>query len=132
MNLPAGGSTWAACLFKTTRPSLLEPNTFGGPIVLPERDRPERTSGLGLFGLIGLGAYAAWERVSDHPMTPPRLAQNRDLLALNVATFFVYAGTFNHVLSGPLDLVDRRGLMPAGWRSCRPRSEPTRSERGPY
>ena len=23
------------------------------------------------LGLIGLGAYAAWERVSDHPMTPP-------------------------------------------------------------
>jgi MFS family permease len=23
------------------------------------------------LGLVGLGAYAAWERVSDHPMTPP-------------------------------------------------------------
>jgi EmrB/QacA subfamily drug resistance transporter len=64
------------------------------------------------LGLIGLGAYAAWERVSDHPMTPPRLAQNRVFLALNVATLFIYAGLSIMFFLVPFDLVDRRGLMP--------------------
>jgi EmrB/QacA subfamily drug resistance transporter len=64
------------------------------------------------LGVIGLGAYAAWERVSDHPMTPPRLAQNRVFLALNVATLFIYAGLSIMFFLVPFDLVDRRGLMP--------------------
>jgi EmrB/QacA subfamily drug resistance transporter len=64
------------------------------------------------LGLIGLGAYAAWERVSDHPMTPPRLAQNRVFVALNIATLFVYAGLSIMFFLVPFDLVDRRGLTP--------------------
>jgi EmrB/QacA subfamily drug resistance transporter len=65
---------------------------------------------LGGLGVIGLGVYAAWERVSDHPMTPPRLVQNRVFLGLNVATLFVYAGLSIMFFLVPFDLVDRRGL----------------------
>jgi EmrB/QacA subfamily drug resistance transporter len=67
---------------------------------------------VGGLGAIGLGAYAAWERVSDHPMTPPRLAQNRVFLGLNVATLLVYAGLSIMFFLVPFDLVDRRGLAP--------------------
>jgi hypothetical protein len=66
---------------------------------------------VGGLGAIGLGAYAAWERVSDHPMTPPRLAQNRVFLGLNVATLLVYAGLSIMFFLVPFDLVDRRGLF---------------------
>jgi MFS family permease len=64
----------------------------------------------GLLGLIGLGAYGFWERITDHPMTPPRLAQNRLFLALNIATLFIYAGLAIMFFLLPFDLVDRRGL----------------------
>lgn len=64
----------------------------------------------GLLGLVGLGAYGFWERVSDHPMMPPRLAQNRPFLALNVATLSIYAGLAIMFFLLPFDLIDRRGL----------------------
>ena len=32
-----------------------------------------RMLGAGVIGLAGLGAYVIWERMSTHPMTPPRL-----------------------------------------------------------
>jgi EmrB/QacA subfamily drug resistance transporter len=64
------------------------------------------------LGVIGLGAYGAWERVTDHPMTPPRLARNRVFLGLNVATLFVYAGLSIMFFLVPFDLLDRRGLAP--------------------
>jgi MFS family permease len=67
---------------------------------------------VGGLGAIGLGAYAAWERVSDHPMTPPRLAQNRVFLGLNVATLLVYAGCRS------IAAADWRRPRP-GWRFCR-------------
>jgi EmrB/QacA subfamily drug resistance transporter len=65
--------------------------------------------GLGLGGLV---LYALWERLSDHPMTPPRLAQNRAFLGLNVATLLLYAGLAIMFFLLPFDLVDRRGLSP--------------------
>ena len=37
-------------------------------------------AGFGGLGLLGLAAYAWWERVSTHPMTPPRLVANRPFL----------------------------------------------------
>jgi hypothetical protein len=47
---------------------------------------------VGVLGLAGPGAYVAWERVSTHPMIPPRLAQNRAFVGLNAATLLIYAG----------------------------------------
>jgi MFS family permease len=43
-----------------------------------------------ILGLGGIGGYAIWERVTDHPMTPPRLSMNRDFVGLNVATLLIY------------------------------------------
>jgi EmrB/QacA subfamily drug resistance transporter len=67
-------------------------------------------AGLGLAGLV---LYALWERLSDHPMTPPRLARNRAFLGLNVATLLLYAGIAIMFFLLPFDLLDRRGLSPA-------------------
>ena len=62
------------------------------------------------LGIVGLAAYAFWERRSEHPMTPPRLVENRPFLGLNVATLMVYAGVSIIFFLLPFDLVDRRGL----------------------
>src|SRR5205814_4584651 len=62
------------------------------------------------LGIVGLAAYAFWERRSEHPMTPPRLVENRPFLGLNVATLMVYAGVSIMFFLLPFDLVDRRGL----------------------
>jgi EmrB/QacA subfamily drug resistance transporter len=68
---------------------------------------------LGALGLAGLGVYVAWERVSAHPMTPPRLAQNRAFVGLNAATLLIYAGLAIMFFLLPFELEDRRGLSPA-------------------
>ncbi len=65
---------------------------------------------VGLLGAAGLAAYAYWERVSTHPMTPPRLAGNRVFFGLNVATLLIYAALSIMFFLLPFDLVDRRGL----------------------
>jgi MFS family permease len=44
------------------------------------------------LGVVGVAVYALWERSSEHPMTPPRLAENRVFLGPNIATLLVYAG----------------------------------------
>ena len=62
------------------------------------------------LGIVGLIAYVLWERVSDHPMTPPRLAKNRTFFGLNVATLLVYAGISIMFFLVPFDLIDHRGL----------------------
>jgi MFS family permease len=62
------------------------------------------------LGCAGLAAYAAWERASDHAMTPPRLARNRPFVGLNVATLLIYGGLSIMFFLIPFDLVDRRGL----------------------
>ncbi|HEY4253438.1 MAG TPA: MFS transporter, partial [Roseomonas sp.] len=64
------------------------------------------------IGLTGLAAYAAWERRSRHPMTPPRLLRNRAFVGLNLATLMVYAGLSIMFFLLPFDLVDRRALTP--------------------
>jgi EmrB/QacA subfamily drug resistance transporter len=64
------------------------------------------------LGVVGVAVYALWERSSDHPMTPPRLAENRVFVGLNVATLLVYAGLSIMFFLVPFDLVDRRGLPP--------------------
>lgn len=65
------------------------------------------------LGIVGLAAYAFWERRSENPMTPPRLVENRPFLALNVVTLMVYAGVSIIFFLVPFDLVDRRGLSSA-------------------
>jgi EmrB/QacA subfamily drug resistance transporter len=64
------------------------------------------------LGVVGVAVYALWERSSEHPMTPPRLAENRVFLGLNIATLLVYAGLSIMFFLVPFDLVDRRGLAP--------------------
>jgi EmrB/QacA subfamily drug resistance transporter len=62
------------------------------------------------LGVVGIAVYGLWERSSEHPMTPPRLAENRAFLGLNVATLLVYAGLSIMFFLVPFDLVDRRAL----------------------
>ncbi len=62
------------------------------------------------LGIIGLAVYAFWERRSEHPMTPPRLAENRAFLGLNVVTLMVYAGVSIMFFLLPFELIDRRAL----------------------
>ena len=66
----------------------------------------------GVLSLAGLGAYVLWERATDHPMTPPRLAHNRTFVGLNAATLLIYAGLALAFFLLPFELVDRRGLSP--------------------
>src|SRR5262245_12494112 len=62
------------------------------------------------LGLLGLAVYVWWERLSAHPMTPPRLAENRPFFGLNLATLLIYGGASIMFFLLPFDLVDRRGL----------------------
>jgi EmrB/QacA subfamily drug resistance transporter len=66
-----------------------------------------------VLGLACLAGYAAWERTTDHPMTPPRLMRNRDFVGLNVATLLIYGGLSILFFLLPFDLIDHRGLSPA-------------------
>jgi EmrB/QacA subfamily drug resistance transporter len=66
------------------------------------------------LGLAGIAVYAFWERVSKHPMTPPRLAKNKVFVRLNLATLLVYGGLALMLFLLPFELVDRRGLTPTG------------------
>lgn len=63
-----------------------------------------------VLGGVGLAAYAAWERVSTHPMTPPRLVENRPFFGLNIATLLIYGGLSIMFFLLPFELVDRRSL----------------------
>ncbi len=75
--------------------------------------RPDTTTiAIGVLGLAGLGVYVLWERVSAHPMIPPRLATNRAFVGLNAATLLIYAGLSIMFFLLPFDLIDRRGLLP--------------------
>jgi predicted MFS family arabinose efflux permease len=65
------------------------------------------------LGGAGLAAYAFWERRSAHPMTPPRLAENRAFFGLNLATLLIYSGLSIMFFLLPFEIVDRRGLSPA-------------------
>ncbi len=67
----------------------------------------------GVLGLAGIGVYVLWERASSHPMTPPRLAENRAFVGLNAATLLIYAGLAIMFFLLPFELVDRRALSPA-------------------
>ncbi len=64
-------------------------------------------------GLACIAGYALWERATDHPMTPPRLLQNREFVGLNAATLLIYGGLSIPFFLLPFDLIDRRGLSPA-------------------
>jgi EmrB/QacA subfamily drug resistance transporter len=64
------------------------------------------------LAIVGLAGYAFWERRSKHPMTPPRLVENRAFVGLNVATLMIYAGVSIMFFLLPFELVDRRALRP--------------------
>lgn len=66
-----------------------------------------------IAALAGFAAYASWERATDQPMTPPRLAQNLPFFGLNVATLLIYWGLALMFFLLPFDLIDKRGLSPA-------------------
>ena len=66
-----------------------------------------------LAGVAGLAGYAFWERAAADPMTPPRLAENRVFLGLNLATLMIYAGLSIMFFLLPFELVDHRGLSAA-------------------
>jgi EmrB/QacA subfamily drug resistance transporter len=68
----------------------------------------------GSLGVAGLIAYAFWERATEHPMTPPRLVENRLFAGLNLATLMVYAGLSIMFFLLPFDLVDRRAVSATG------------------
>jgi EmrB/QacA subfamily drug resistance transporter len=65
-----------------------------------------------VLGVLALAAYAVWELVSAHPMTPPRLMENRAFVGLNVATLLIYAGLSIMFFLLSFDLIDRRELTP--------------------
>lgn len=77
----------------------------------------ETNAGLVVAGialcLVAIGGYVLWERVSDHPMTPPRVAGNRGFVGLNIATALLYGGLSIMFFLVSFDLIDRRGLTPA-------------------
>ena len=100
--LSLGLLTWSLSQLGHSEPSA--PNEFGshtGDLVA------------GVLGLAGLGVYFAWERVSAHPMTPPRLGQNRAFVGLNTATLLIYAGLAIVFFLLPFELVEHRDLPPA-------------------
>ena len=65
------------------------------------------------IGLCGLALFAAWERRTAHPMTPPYIFRNRNFSALNAATLLLYAALSIMFFLLPFDLIDRRGLPEA-------------------
>jgi EmrB/QacA subfamily drug resistance transporter len=64
------------------------------------------------LSVAALAGYAFWERISPHPMTPPRLLGNRAFVGLNVATFLIYGALAIMFFVLSFDLIDRRGLPP--------------------
>lgn len=62
----------------------------------------------------GLAAYARWESISKHPMTPPYLLRNHAFVGLNLATLMVYVGLSIMFFLLPFNLIDRRGLSSTG------------------
>jgi EmrB/QacA subfamily drug resistance transporter len=68
--------------------------------------------GAAAFGIAALAGYAAWERLSRHPMTPPWLLANRPFVALNIVTLLVYTGLAVMFFLLSFDLIDRRHLTP--------------------
>ena len=67
---------------------------------------------IGVLGIAGVGIYVLWERMSTHPMIPPRVATNRAFVGLNAATLLIYSGLSIMFFLLPFDLIDRRGLFP--------------------
>ena len=90
-----------------------------GRIGSSDRVAADAGSSLGLVIAIGLAAgglaaYAHWESVSKHPMTPPYLMHNQVFVGLNLATLMVYAGLSIMFFLLPFNLIDRRGLSSTG------------------
>ena len=67
---------------------------------------------MAVLGIAALAGYAAWERASANPMTPPRLLANHPFAGLNAATLLIYAGLAIMFFMLSFDLIDRRQLTP--------------------
>jgi EmrB/QacA subfamily drug resistance transporter len=81
----------------------------------PERVASPLTAVTAMAGAgAGLAAYAFWESLSKHPMTPPYLLHNRAFAGLNVATMMAYAGLSTMFFVLPFDVIERRGLSSTG------------------
>ena len=98
-----GAIAWALSQIGASEPQAAAAASGGGA--------PVAAAGL---GLIGLAAYVWWERASEHPMTPPRLAGDRPFVGLNLATLMIYASVSIMFFLLPFELVDRRGLSATG------------------
>jgi EmrB/QacA subfamily drug resistance transporter len=85
----------------------------GGPASEPIASPLLTVVAIGAAG-VGLAAYAFWESISKHPMTPPYLLHNRVFVGLNVATLMLYAGLAIMFFLVPFDLIDRRDLSSTG------------------
>ena len=64
------------------------------------------------FGIMALVGFAAWERSSRHPMTPPWLLANLPFVTLNIVTLLIYTGLAVTFFLLSFDLIDRRHLTP--------------------
>ncbi len=96
-----GALTWAL--------SQVGPGEARAAADAPGQPRTVLTIVAGL-GIVGLALYALWEGRSKHPMTPPRLVENRAFVGLNVATLMIYGAVSIMFFLLPFDLVGRRAL----------------------
>jgi EmrB/QacA subfamily drug resistance transporter len=97
-----GGLAWALSQIGSSEPQAGGASSVPGAVIAI----------VAALGCLGLAVYAVWERVSEHPMTPPRLTENRAFFGLNLATLMIYAALSIMFFVLPFDLVDRRGLPP--------------------
>jgi len=65
------------------------------------------------IGVTGLVTFAIWERMTKHPMTPPRMFANRTFNGLNASTLMIYSALSTMFFLLPFELVDRRGISPS-------------------
>jgi EmrB/QacA subfamily drug resistance transporter len=63
-----------------------------------------------LAGIAMLGVYAFWQTRTDHPLTPPRLLENKPFVGLNLATLGIYGALSVGFFMLPFEMIDRRGL----------------------
>jgi EmrB/QacA subfamily drug resistance transporter len=80
------------------------------PATTAARAARTETAAAAAAGLLGLAVYVWWERSTVHPMTPPRLAENRPFFGLNLSTLLIYGAASIMFFLLPFELVDRRGL----------------------
>src|SRR5882724_1340712 len=94
-----GALAWALSQINAGQQTTAQTTPAGPPLVLGVT-----IAVVGGLGVAGLALYAFWERISPHPMTPPRLLNNRTFFGLNVATLLIYSGVAIMFFLLPFDL----------------------------